>query len=804
MQFPVVCTYNPAILKNRRDPNLAVNIQEHMALVRDMLNGVFVDPADVNIAQAAPPLPSSPPIISIDIETYGAVKRDFRGLPMPSQTVFNPIRSLHQDRVPRESVIQAVSITPAYNPNPLGLDLRDLEAQPTMVFLPFRPDHRLWLQRWLSHAHTLLGTNLPFDISYLRRCLFPRSIRPETHLLIDLMAVNYLHCEVRLERSLKSLSLLLGTHRYEEDEGKFDDPENRFPNPLTPRRKDQKTLSQYAAEDTHATLLTIVRLAQRIHEDYPDTVKLSPECLSFFSDVVWCCVRLTETGVCYSYSALRSLEERLRLRLSRVEAVAAGKYDLLLRKTGSKASRRACISAALQAVDNRRFAAGQDQSILEDPRLQFTEKEKEVSTDDINRNLFLLELEPSSKEARALRLFDKHNAASKTLGTFIYPLLYHQRQSAKNTKSLAIASRFWDRPSSPEQVAKALTEENKRTLKKGKKKVDADDIGISPAAPPPTPIITYPTWFPVPSFSEGSDDGGGTQQGRITGKNHSVQTDPPVIQECYASRFPRGLPASIDLSQIELRIAGVLSGEPSIVSAYIEGRDLHSERAVSLMGHGYFLSLFGEAYLKNPHFKSDWRQPAKTFNFGDLFWAAGKTLQIQVLKMTGKSIPIEICERVVATRPHVRPVLYQWQCALIRKAAEQHYIELPFTGQSRLFLGSREVIEDTYASTVINFPVQCTAANVLHSIYRELVKILPAWDDPKAWVLITCNKYDALYFDLRLPRYLDDLHEAWEKAIRTVEHSGYYARICEHYKTYIPLRYEMKATGHKTRENILR
>ena len=50
-------------------------------------------------------------IISLDIETYGAVKKGTRGNPLPKQTVFHPTRSMNTDKVGIKDLTITASIT---------------------------------------------------------------------------------------------------------------------------------------------------------------------------------------------------------------------------------------------------------------------------------------------------------------------------------------------------------------------------------------------------------------------------------------------------------------------------------------------------------------------------------------------------------------------------------------------------------------------------------------------------------------------------------------------------------------------
>jgi DNA polymerase-1 len=76
-----------------------------------------------------------------------------------------------------------------------------------------------------------------------------------------------------------------------------------------------------------------------------------------------------------------------------------------------------------------------------------------------------------------------------------------------------------------------------------------------------------------------------------------------------------------DYSQIELGIAAKISGDTEMLSAYAEGRDLHTLTARSLTG--------------NVEVSNDDRKLAKAVNFGLLYGMGAKGLQSYALKSYG-------------------------------------------------------------------------------------------------------------------------------------------------------------------------
>ncbi len=81
-----------------------------------------------------------------------------------------------------------------------------------------------------------------------------------------------------------------------------------------------------------------------------------------------------------------------------------------------------------------------------------------------------------------------------------------------------------------------------------------------------------------------------TQTGRITAIEPNLQTIPirslwgRQIRSAFISRFPGGYILSADYSQIELRVLAHLSQDPTLMSAFERGEDIHSSTAGLLFG----------------------------------------------------------------------------------------------------------------------------------------------------------------------------------------------------------------------------
>jgi hypothetical protein len=693
---------------------------------------------------------TSPRIISLDIETYGAAATNGRGQMLPAQTVFHPARAIATDGVARQDLVLTCAITiPAAEPAYEGpADFWDLariaELQPGVTFTLNLTDpttHPILLA-WLRHAHTIIGMNLPFDILWLRA--FSPAIALALngrHTLIDLSVVNFLHSELRPERSLKSLGPVLGTHAYNEAATLKDG--RRFPSPTSPE------LHAYNAQDTHNTMLAVAHLARRIQRDYPKTDKLSSYSVLHFSETLWSTIRMSETGIPFSLSGLSNLEASLIKQADdAINCAAAG--GVLIEGEGSVQSQREFMARCIDDV----LPVNPD--FLSHPLLSYTEKARELSWSSENRRLIASHL-PDSHPARTIfECADKHSTAQKLVSSYTYPLLRHRRTKPADKSSVLIPV------------------------------TGTTDIGIA-----------YPTWYTVPSVPKDSGSEGGTIQARITCKNPAAQTFPAVIKDCEHSRYPGGSIVSFDLSQIELRVAAILSGEPTLLAAFNSGLDLHTQRT---------LAIFGQDAKDRPDFKA-LRQIGKTVNFADLFGASSARLQRSVLDMSGTLYPLSFFDQIVASRHAQRPGLVGWQYSLCKQAEEQGYIELPYTGHTRTFTGFRlderawrnkrelkQVLArggKSMISEVCNFPVQATAGNVMLAIQNFIHRALGPLTSPTSHKQpqLFLQVYDALYFDCPAGTEQQAGDLMWA-AVEFVGTAGYWYELCKRSGHHAPLVYE--------------
>jgi hypothetical protein len=283
-----------------------------------------------------------------------------------------------------------------------------------MVFNPHSKRDRQHLIDWLVHLDTILGANLGFDMLWLR--FFPdfREALPALrHLLIDLVQMSYLENEGRSSHSLLYLGQTLGLFSYAEDVKKkaFDLVTDCY---------------VYNGQDTHNTLLGAAEVATRILLQSPSD-KLSPFCLQHYSDTSWSTVLMSEAGVPMDTARLSRIERRLNSLITTLAAEATS-HGLLLSGEGSNKSKDDFFSALLDACPGARTSR----------MLKLTDKTRKVSTSAENREFLGGMLPPNHPLRPVCDVLARHTTAQKLLSTYIFPLLYHQRNHPENRRKTLI------------------------------------------------------------------------------------------------------------------------------------------------------------------------------------------------------------------------------------------------------------------------------------------------------------------------------------------------------------------------------
>jgi len=154
---------------------------------------------------------------------------------------------------------------------------------------------------------------------------------------------------------------------------------------------------------------------------------------------------------------------------------------------------------------------------------------------------------------------------------------------------------------------------------------------------------------------------------------------------------------SADYSQVELRVLAHLCGDPGLVQAFAEDKDIHTETAATVFG------------IMPGLVTREMRSRAKAINFGLLYGMGAARLA----RDTGLSVPEarQFIEKYFASFPKVRG----WIDATLEKARTEGYVET-LLGRKRRFpeIASGDSRMRSFAeNAAVNTPVQGSAADVI-------------------------------------------------------------------------------------------
>ncbi len=761
VNLPTFYTYHPgALLPGRtfgggRDPSHMRAVTDHLELLWEVMSGKreivtrTIQPERATIV----PMPV-PTLVALDIETYGILKGQ-------NQTVFHPRQSEVLDGIPRGSQIVTVALTwketspcgtssasppesavvplsdagstnSASTPGPLLSSPRGPSPSESgsikrhAIFLWSQPEDRKRFQAWLAalaKAHsTIIGKNILFDLMYLRY----NDVVCRYWLSIDRRLVLddlsiWSHLDYEL-RPEKSLRPLGDLLGV-----RFHEPASvaGLAHAGVCSSDTDPALWCLNATDTATTFELREVLLDKIRRRYgANSPKLRPECGEFRSQLLWSTLYMAEAGVPLHCPALQERDASYRRRMARLSSMAAGRFDLIFSGEGSVTSLRDLMTEALLG-----------DVMLPTDRITRTDKRKDISINDLNINLALQFLPRTHALYRPIRLLRCFRDLAYRVSHYTNPLLNAPRKG----------------------IVEVL-----------------GPIGM-----------VYPSWHVVPSsyVEEGSEKG--TIQGRITCTKPPLQTDPDWLKRMRTSRFPSGVTLDIDMAHLELRVAYLLSGEPTLGDCFRRGGDPHGELALRLMP---------EIPISDPHWRDVYRQGVgKRGNFLAIYGGEAAKFQESLQGDIGHVVnvqevfPLDRCASIIRDlKERVYRVHFRWREEQVALAGRQGYLEVP-TGWGRTFTGGPEVVKRTYANECSNFPIQTLAAQLVLSAQYAIQKALVLWN---LRTVIDLNTYDALRLDCpptEADRVLDLVKEPLTRPpiLRTIE--------SECGRT-VPLLYEVKKT----------
>lgn len=201
-----------------------------------------------------------------------------------------------------------------------------------------------------------------------------------------------------------------------------------------------------------------------------------------------------------------------------------------------------------------------------------------------------------------------------------------------------------------------------------------------------------------------------TATGRLSSTNPNLQNIPirdalgKPIRAAFVAADEDHLLLSADYSQIELRLMAHLSGDRSLIEAFVEGRDIHAATAARL-------------YRKSiDEVTDDERRRAKTANFGIIYGisAFGLSQRLGIPRKEAR----DIIDGYFASYPDIK----RYMDEVVGRARERGYVETIF-GRRRILsdIDSRNAVARALAErNAINAPIQGSAADIMKIAMIEI------------------------------------------------------------------------------------
>ena len=184
-----------------------------------------------------------------------------------------------------------------------------------------------------------------------------------------------------------------------------------------------------------------------------------------------------------------------------------------------------------------------------------------------------------------------------------------------------------------------------------------------------------------------------------------------------------------DYSQIELRIMAALSGDPSMITAFQNDADIHTETAAKVYG------------LSSKEVTSDQRRTAKMVNFGIIYGISAFGLSQRL------AIPRGEASEIITAYWKQYPKIQEFMETTIESAKEKGYTET-ISGRRRYFPdinSSNGTVRANAERAAINTPIQGTAADMIKLAMINTAKLLQTQSNQTQMLL---QVHDELLFDL--------------------------------------------------------
>lgn len=229
----------------------------------------------------------------------------------------------------------------------------------------------------------------------------------------------------------------------------------------------------------------------------------------------------------------------------------------------------------------------------------------------------------------------------------------------------------------------------------------------------------------------------GTTTGRLASRDPNLQNIPVRTEESKAIRkafkaAKGNVLVSIDYSQIELRIAAILSGDEQLVEIFRNGEDVHAGVASRVF------------QVAESDVTSDMRRKAKVINFGILYGMGVNALRQNLGDGTTREEAQEFLNAYFNTFTRLAEYLEE-----TKEYARLHGHTKTMFGRRRQFPGissSAPFIRAQAERMAINAPVQGTAADIMRIAMNQVYDYIEKRKDKKVAMLL--QVHDELVFEV--------------------------------------------------------
>lgn len=268
----------------------------------------------------------------------------------------------------------------------------------------------------------------------------------------------------------------------------------------------------------------------------------------------------------------------------------------------------------------------------------------------------------------------------------------------------------------------------------------------------------------------------GAATGRMASQNPGLQNIPVKSEEGRAIRgaflaAPGFTLVAIDYSQIELRIAAILSGDQKLIEIFRNGEDVHAGVAARVFN------------VKENEVTPSMRRKAKVINFGILYGMGVNALRANLGEGTSREEAQEFLNAYFNTFTRLAEYLEE-----TKAYAREHGYTVTMFGRRRSFPGitsGAPFIRAAAERMAINAPVQGTAADVMRLAMIAVDDYLTKHKQESAAHMLL-QVHDELVFEIKddkLKTIIPELVAAMENVLTKAKKEDYGVAIKVEVKT---------------------